>query len=532
MVVTELFQLGAGLWRNRSRGAIAQDGAVRILADFLAAFFDTGQRHIDCVEDMPLLEILRSTHINHHGIAVDQTHRVTRAQWLGAHHRVPQFSCNQGKQYNSQSTPEKEMIQDKFLYLIHSVSHGHRQRAQQGTAAHYPTSIQVCVKYNCGMQSGRIIIIVFACLVMLACMPASAGKLQQTQAQLKATRARIAQVKKQIQSGHAKHNATQQALAAVEQKIGHIAHHLHDLDDQITLHKRAINKLQAKLARQKRQLHDQLATLDKQIRAVYRTGQQSKLRLLLSQDDPAKLGRLLVYYSYYADAQSHAIESARRHISKLQKTRSDLKNQKAILASDRDQQSKLLQGLRDSQASRKQTLAKIESQIQNKGRDLKQLKSSAAQLRELIEALNNQLKDIPSGAGQTAFATRKGKLAPPVHGLAIKSFGQSKAGGHLRWHGVWLKASPGTAVHAVGPGRVVYVGWMHRYGLIVVLDHGHDYYTVYGHNQSVYVREGSWVVAGQTIAAAGKSGGHKISGVYFEIRHGSTPLRPSTWLKS
>lgn len=112
----------------------------------------------------------------------------------------------------------------------------------------------------------------------------------------------------------------------------------------------------------------------------------------------------------------------------------------------------------------------------------------------------------------------------------IARFGDSKAGGHLQWEGRWIAAPAGTAVHAVAPGRVVYVGWMYRYGLIVVLDHGDNYYTVYGHNQSVYVRSGEHVRAGEKIATAGKSGGHETTGVYFEIRHGSKPLDPGVWL--
>ena len=117
-------------------------------------------------------------------------------------------------------------------------------------------------------------------------------------------------------------------------------------------------------------------------------------------------------------------------------------------------------------------------------------------------------------------------------GPTIARFGQPKFDGRLRWQGVWLAADAGATVHSAAAGRVVYVGWMHRYGLIVVLDHGDGYFTVYGHNRSTRAEVGQWGAAGEAIAEAGRSGGHERDGVYFEIRRGRTPVNPSQWLRS
>lgn len=372
-----------------------------------------------------------------------------------------------------------------------------------------------------------------AALLMLSCAATAADKVDRTRQRLEAVRERIAGVKKEIEQGREQHDSLEQSLADAERKIGEVAGHLHKLGAQIAHRKRAIDKLQAKLAEQRRALSGRLDALGRQIRAAYRTGRQGKLRLLLSQTEPAALGRLLTYYDYYADAQAEAIAAVREHIDALQNTRAELARERDGLQADHERQARLLRTLRDSRAQREQALAKLESRLSDRGRDLQDLKADESELHQLLESLQNKLADIPAKpSGGKSFPQLKGELPAPVDGRTIAAFGQAKSGGHLHWQGVWLAAPEGAPVQAAAAGRVVYVGWMHRYGLIAVLDHGDGYFTVYGHNQSVYAEVGSWVSAGETIAAAGTSGGHKTSGVYFEIRHGRTPQDPADWLHS
>ncbi|MGH8561457.1 MAG: murein hydrolase activator EnvC family protein, partial [Nevskiales bacterium] len=119
----------------------------------------------------------------------------------------------------------------------------------------------------------------------------------------------------------------------------------------------------------------------------------------------------------------------------------------------------------------------------------------------------------------------------PLRGPVLARFGAPKAGGKLSWRGLWLEAPAGTPVQAVARGRVVYVGWMHSYGLIVIVEHGNNFYSLYGHAQSTSVSLGDLVLPGQVLALAGDSGGHEKSGVYLEIRNGKNPVNPQQWLK-
>ena len=80
-------------------------------------------------------------------------------------------------------------------------------------------------------------------------------------------------------------------------------------------------------------------------------------------------------------------------------------------------------------------------------------------------------------------------------------------------------------------GRVAYADWLRGFGLLIILEHGDGYMTLYGHNQSLYKEAGDWVEAGQTIAGSGSTGGPSEPGLYFEIRHNGEPRDPLEWCR-
>lgn len=362
---------------------------------------------------------------------------------------------------------------------------------------------------------------------------AVADDLENAQKQLKQVQQRIGALKNKIERDQSRRGDLSQALAGAERQIADTAARLHQSKQAISAHEQKIKSLDGRRADQQRALEGRLNRLGAQIRVAYQTGQQSKLRLLLSQTDPAALGRLLKYHDYYASAQSQAIASVRDDLGELRNTRSELASQRDALKTQQQTQARLLEGLRSSQRDREQALAAVERALKGGKTKLSTLKADEAQLRELMDSLRTRLADIPvQPESVKPFSKYKGKLAAPLSGQTIASFGQTKAGGPLRWQGIWIKAQTGAPITTAAAGRVVYVGYMHRYGLIVVLDHGDDYYTVYGHAQAAFVKVGQWVRSGETIASAGTSGGHKTSGVYFEIRRGRTPVDPKRWLRS
>ena len=136
-----------------------------------------------------------------------------------------------------------------------------------------------------------------------------------------------------------------------------------------------------------------------------------------------------------------------------------------------------------------------------------------------------------SSANSEAFGKLKGKLHWPTQGRVQDNFGKNRASGRKLTNGVLIQADEGREVRSVAQGRVAYADWLRGYGMLLILDHGDGYMSLYGHNQAIYKELGEWVQAGEVIATVGKSGGENQSSLYFEIRHNGKPDNPLRWCR-
>ena len=165
------------------------------------------------------------------------------------------------------------------------------------------------------------------------------------------------------------------------------------------------------------------------------------------------------------------------------------------------------------------------------GAQLHSLQQQEKQLTSLLNKLGQEQDAIPFFEDIPPFNSQKGKLKWPVTGKLLNRFGGKRKGGNLKWQGVKIDAEPGTEVHAISTGKVVFADWFRNMGLLLILDHGEGYMSLYGYNQSLLKKPGDWVVEDEVIAYAGDSGGQTDPSVYFEIRHRGKPLNPVLWCK-
>lgn len=353
---------------------------------------------------------------------------------------------------------------------------------------------------------------------------------QQARAELEALRAKIEQVRQAIEQGEDQRSDLADTLAEAARAVRRASGRLQELERAIAGHEQAVARLTRRRDAEKARLKQELDALRAQVRAAYTTGRMDKLRLLLAGEDPARLGRMLVYYEYFAQAQTRQVDTLRDVLAELAQRQSALEAEQQALAKQSAARAATLARLERNQAERRTAMAALDARLAARESTLEEFKTNAARLEDLIGSLQRKLAALPEPSGSGDFAALKGRMTPPVAGPLLASFGTPKAGGRLSWQGQWRAAPAGTPIKAVAAGRVVYVGYMHRYGLIVVLDHGDDYFTVYGHAQSSYVDVGERVARGQPIARAGASGGHRRSGAYFEIRKGREAVDPARWL--
>lgn len=129
-----------------------------------------------------------------------------------------------------------------------------------------------------------------------------------------------------------------------------------------------------------------------------------------------------------------------------------------------------------------------------------------------------------------SFAQLQGKMRFPVRGELVGRFGAPRAEGGTRWRGVFIRAGTGQDVLAVAAGEVVFADWLRGYGNLIIVDHGGDYLTIYGHNDALLRDVGDRIAGGVAIASVGASGSVQESGLYFEIRHRGQPVDPMKWV--
>jgi len=280
-----------------------------------------------------------------------------------------------------------------------------------------------------------------------------------------------------------------------------------------------------------RRLASQREALASQLRAAYILGTGGKTALLLSQDDPDRVGRMMAYYDYISRFQRHSIETINASIDHINELQSVYQKQLDALRDLQAQRSAALAELESDRASRRAAMAQMQSRIEGESEELKHLQASEKQIQSLLDSLNRPPAEAPLQTGaQRPFPEMRGRLQWPLRGNILARYGESKAGRSLLWKGLWIGVAEGTPVHACAAGRVAYVGWLSSFGLIMVIEHEQNYFTLYAHNASVAKAAGDKVAAGETIAAAGNTGGYEEPGLYFEIRKGTDSLDPQEWL--
>jgi septal ring factor EnvC (AmiA/AmiB activator) len=283
---------------------------------------------------------------------------------------------------------------------------------------------------------------------------------------------------------------------------------------------------------ERRRLREQAAVLETQLRAAYAMGQQPYLKMLLNQEQPAAAARVAAYYRYFNAARLERIEDIRESLARLAGLEEEVRARREELSALRETQAQEKRILEETRAQRSRLLASLNRDIRDRTQEMARLKADEDRLERLLKEIKTYVPETlqtPVPGRQERFVTLKGRLPLPFPGRITARYGEPRGLGDLRWRGVFLTGKEGQAIRAVSRGRVAYADWLRGFGLLLILDHGDGYMTLYGHNQTLYPKVGDWVEAGQAIATVGNTGDAPGTGVYFEIRHNGSPHDPLHW---
>lgn len=359
---------------------------------------------------------------------------------------------------------------------------------------------------------------------------ASAASPESKQAELDRIRARMESIRKSIQSEVTRRDSLATELREADLLVQSARRQLAQVRRDRTASEKQLQALQSDQADTQRQLLIQRRALGDQLRAAYVNGRQEPLKVLLNQADPARLGRTLTYYGYLTRARSERLTDIGERLEHLTLLTERIDQEARQLKTLELDSAREVQRLAAARTQRAQALATVQSTLKSRNDAMSRLKRDANALEKLIAELRRALQEFPP-ASKDPFQRSKGKLPWPVSGQLLARFGEPRAGGPIKWQGWLIGAERGAQVRAPYQGRIVYADWLPGLGLLVVLDHGGGYLSLYGHNEQLYRRVGERVAPGDVLSAVGEAAGSSQTALYFEIRRGRQPLDPSQWLK-
>ena len=327
--------------------------------------------------------------------------------------------------------------------------------------------------------------------------------------------------------------AEQRELAAADRGIEATARRARALGEEIRQGEATLAELGAERERLEQRRSGQAERVSDHLRHAWRFASRDYLKTLLDQQDPAHFERQSRYHRAIAEARAEAIAAFRDTLRALaaneQRLRTERSQAQQSQAALREQRAELL----DEREQRRRLIADLSTDVADKNRQREELEASRRRLQALVDELERERARVatadapPAGAGLGA-----GGLPWPVEGQLHRRFGQARAGGRMTWQGMVIHAPLGADIRAVAAGTVVFADWLRGFGLLAVVDHGDGHMSLYGYADALYKRTGERVEGGETIAAAGQSGGQQDVGLYFEIRRNGQPIDPRNWLRS
>ena len=337
-------------------------------------------------------------------------------------------------------------------------------------------------------------------------------------------------VDEQKRTAAARNDATN-ALRDQELKISATAKTLHGIDQQLAIQQSKLDGLLKQRANLDAKLKDQRDALAALLRSAYALGRDEELKLLLAQDRIDDISRMLAYYRYFERARVQEIDGLLRDLQALAQVQADIERETAALQQSRDEREAQVRQLDGERDERRKLLGELEAALKDQNVRLAALGKDEKALLDLLVKLRDIFADIPKHlAGAEPFAELRGRLNWPLRGRIAERFGG--ADGERGSQGMLIAAKEGSDVRAVSHGRVVYADWLRGYGLLLIIDHGEGYLSLYGYNESLLKEVGDWVDAGEVVASSGDSGGRRAAGLYFELRRDGKAFDPVAWMRT
>ncbi|RBP53751.1 murein hydrolase activator EnvC family protein [Arenicella xantha] len=348
----------------------------------------------------------------------------------------------------------------------------------------------------------------------------------------------------------------QDRLLETEQKLLKLKADMADNSKAIEAKQTQIEELTQSLETAKQAQQDNKAALSRLIASRFKQGNVDHIQKILNQQNPYAVGRLNHYHGYFSEALQQRYQQLEKQIEETRSIHTVLQQAIFELVKERDQHTLLSKQLNSARADRAKSVARLSEKVGSSTEKLDRLKKDRARLNSLLEQIAKQAAELKRLEQQRAkelaeqqrsnatattpvvrlpvkggFLKQKGRLAYPLAGAAKVKYGARLPESGMRSDGVYFETKKSQPVQAIFHGRVLFADYLKGYGLLIIIDHGDDHISLYGHNELLYKRVGDTVTTGEMIAKTGVTGGLRSPGLYFEIRNNTEPVDPAIWCR-
>ena len=378
----------------------------------------------------------------------------------------------------------------------------------------------------------------------------------------------VAEIGRKIQAISENLNANKALLKTQQDELLEVEQNINQLNKSLTQNQIKIDDQKVKgtelLSRiddlESKQEVDKKALADLLV-SRYTNGQANYMKLLLNQENPYAVGRLNNYYEYFAVARNEKLANLRVQLIEVQTLQEQHKNVLTQLQKDQQEQILNQQKLDYIKQKREESVATLSSKVTNSSEQLKKLEQDRSRLNALLKQIAEQaeklrkleeqrlaeekrrveqeakdsvaetetVKPVVRQLVKGGFIKQQGHLSYPVEGKIKYNFGSRLPESGMRSEGAFFDTNGSVPVKSIFRGQVLFADFLKGYGLLLIIDHGDDHISLYGHNDSLYKNVGDSVETNELVANTGVTGGLKSHGLYFEIRKSATPVDPKKW---
>ena len=392
---------------------------------------------------------------------------------------------------------------------------------------------------------------------------------------LQALRQRLEKMKRELSAAEENRAEASDQLKESESAISDSNRKLRELTDRQSVVNQELRLTDASIRELERDLGGRDRELSRFLVGRYVAGEHDAARLILSGDDPQRIARELVYLGYVSKAHAGVIQDLRSNVDSLKTLADKARSKRSEIAELQGREASERGKLEKERLARKVVMERVVVQVQAQQKEIQVAQRDEQRLTRLIESITRMLRErearrqadlkaqreraardaareaarpktaprgpveppvaridkVPEAAeGGSVFSSIRGRMRLPVRGDLVSRFGATRADGGTNLKGIFIRASNGSEVRVVAPGRVVFSEWMRGFGNLLIVDHGEGYLTIYGNNESLLKQTGDRVKGGDSVATVGASGGNQETGLYFELRHQGRAIDPLSWV--